>query len=137
MSIGLYSKRIAILTLLTLIFIFDDVLLYLLLKNIFEWQIDFYLLSLATAVVLALNLSLAWLVYKIMRKQPRTGQQGMIGKIGVVREKIKGVGKIRVQGEIWQAESAEVIKAGEKVVVEKVEGLTLFVNKIDYPKQEN
>ena len=129
------SKKIVFILLLTFVFIFDDVLVYFLFKNIYNWKINPLLFGIGVTIVTGLNVSLAVLVFRIMRKKPTTGQQGMIGKVGVVLKMVKGEGQVQVSGEIWNAESAEQIKVGEKVVVEKVEGLKLFVKKTDYPKR--
>lgn len=123
------SKKLIIIILLTAFFIFDDVLIYLLLKNVLDWKVKPLLFGLGATLVIGLNISLAVLVFNIMRKKPTTGQQGMIGKMGVVLKKINGEGQVQIHGEIWKAESDESIKVGDKVVVEKVEGLSLYVKK--------
>ncbi len=123
------SKKAGLIIILTIVFIFDDVLIYFLLENVYDWTVNPLYFGLGATIVLGLNLSLALLVFKIMRKKPTTGQKGMIGKTGVVLQKISREGKVRIQGEIWNAESQEQIRAGEKVIVEKVEGLTLHVKR--------
>ena len=123
------SKNLALILLLTAIFIVDDVLIYFLLKNVFSWQTSPVIIAIGGTVVFLLNLSLALLVYRIMRKKPTTGQQGMIGKVGVVLQEIRGEGTVQVQGEIWKAESSERLKVGTRVVVDELEGLSLIVSK--------
>ncbi|RMD87565.1 MAG: hypothetical protein D6813_13355 [Calditrichaeota bacterium] len=126
-----FWKKAGIVTLLLILFLFDDVLLFFLLKDFYDWHIPLWWLSLGATVVLALNLGLAIVVYRIMRKKPVTGSAGLLGETGVVIKRIKGDGKVNIHGEIWKAESQEPIKVGEKVRVEKVEGLTLKVRKIN------
>ncbi|MFQ5709687.1 MAG: NfeD family protein [bacterium] len=123
-------KRVTWISLLTFVFIIDDVLIYLLLKNLFRWQVNVFLLGTGTTVVLGFNLLLAILVYKALRKRPTTGQEGLIGTIGVAKSRIAPEGQIEVRGELWKAESPETIEAGQKVVVEEVHGLRLVVKKL-------
>ena len=126
------AKRYALISFLTLVFIVDDVLIYLLLKNLFDWRIDPILLSLGGTLVVALNLAVALFAYRTMHRKPTTGQEGMIGKRGVVlKSKVKGMLQIRVQGEIWQAVSHVKVGAGDKVRIEDIEGLRLIVSKSD------
>ncbi len=60
-------------------------------------------------------------------KQPQTGKEGLIGKIGTAQTEIKNKGKIFIHGELWEAQSNQKIKKGEKVKVVAVEGLKLTV----------
>jgi len=57
------------------------------------------------------------------------GPGGVTGLTGVVTERIAPQGKVRVRGELWNAESAEgqEVKAGRRVTVVEVRGLTLLV----------
>ncbi|MFO7928428.1 MAG: nodulation protein NfeD [Candidatus Humimicrobiaceae bacterium] len=68
-------------------------------------------------------------VYKVHRKKPVTGETGIIGKEAIVIIMLKPVGQVKVNGEIWKAVSTgnKKIKKGRKVIVENVEGLTLYV----------
>ncbi|MGB8889221.1 MAG: nodulation protein NfeD [Candidatus Korobacteraceae bacterium] len=58
-----------------------------------------------------------------------TGLQGMIGAIGQARTDIDPEGKVFVQGELWNAHSRSRVGIGEQVVVRKVEGMELEVEK--------
>jgi membrane-bound serine protease (ClpP class) len=70
------------------------------------------------------------MAFRAMRRKPTTGKRGLLGKAGKVREKIMGEGTVFIEGEIWKAESDEVIEPGEKVVVIGTRGLTLKVKRI-------
>ena len=59
-----------------------------------------------------------------------TGTQGMIGSIGEARSDIDPEGKVFVQGELWNARAPSRVQMGEHVVVRKVEGLELEVEKV-------
>jgi len=61
------------------------------------------------------------------------GMDGMIGKVGVALSDIENrdaEGKVQVHGEIWQAQSSEPVRTGEKVRVLAVEGLKITVAKV-------
>lgn len=60
-------------------------------------------------------------------KKVITGSSGLVGMTGVARTRIAPSGQIFLDGALWQAESKDIIKAGQKVVVEAVEGLRLTV----------
>ena len=63
------------------------------------------------------------------RSKVVTGLQGMIGAVGEARTDIDPEGKVFVQGELWNAHAPSRVGIGEHVVVRKVEGLELEVEK--------
>jgi membrane-bound serine protease (ClpP class) len=63
------------------------------------------------------------------RSKVVTGLQGMIGAVGEARTDIDPEGKVFVQGELWNAHARARVGLGEHVVVRKVEGLDLEVEK--------
>jgi membrane protein implicated in regulation of membrane protease activity len=70
-----------------------------------------------------------------MRQAPRlrTGTAALVGKSGVVTERIsndEGVGCVRIEGEVWTArafDEDEVIEAGKRVQVLEIKGATALV----------
>ena len=64
------------------------------------------------------------------RRRLTTGREGLIGEEGSAQSAIDPSGKVFIHGEYWEAHSDEPIAAGEKVVVEAVEGMLLKVRKI-------
>ncbi len=58
-----------------------------------------------------------------------TGEQGLVGAIGEARTDIDPEGKVFVLGELWNAHSSTRVKLGDHVVVRKVKGLELEVEK--------
>jgi len=76
---------------------------------------------------------IAGLVFRTQTTVPRTGADGIIGEIGVVKEHISPEGKISVHGELWQATSGEQIPEGAKVRVTRIENLVLEVEPVDEP----
>ncbi len=67
---------------------------------------------------------------KAQRKKPTTGAEGIKGELGIAITKLNPKGKVKVHGEIWDAESIEnEIDKNSKVIVEEIQSLTLFVRK--------
>src|SRR5262249_48958156 len=58
-----------------------------------------------------------------------TGVEGMIGEIGVAQIPRAPAGKVFIHGEIWDAVASSEVPAGERVVVQKVDGLQLKVDR--------
>jgi membrane-bound serine protease (ClpP class) len=58
-----------------------------------------------------------------------TGLEGLLGKEGYALADFSGTGKIFLHGEIWNAEIEGDLKKGEKVIVEKADGLVLKIRK--------
>ncbi len=123
------TKKFVLLILLTGFFLIDDLLLYLLFVNVYDWHVRLLLLGLASTIVLAGNFLLAVVVLRILRKRPTTGAPGMIGKVGGVIRKNRGDLWVNVQGEIWRAVSAQPLRRGERIRVVEVQGLSLVVER--------
>ena len=69
---------------------------------------------------------------RAQRRKGVTGIEGLVGNIGEVVEILSPVGTVKVQGEIWNAESlAGTIEKGEKVRIKEIKNLKLFVEKIN------
>ncbi|HWZ82414.1 MAG TPA: nodulation protein NfeD [Terriglobales bacterium] len=85
----------------------------------------------ALAVSIPLGLITAFLMsiaLRARRNKVTTGEQGLIGEVGVARTALDPAGKIFVRGELWDAVSSLPIPAGQRVVVRNIEGLTLQVD---------
>jgi len=79
-------------------------------------------LPLAAITIFLLRLAIAAKLRKTV-----TGNEGMIGEVGVAQSALAPAGKIVVHGEIWDARAAESLPAGSRVRVKKVQGLMLEV----------
>jgi len=85
----------------------------------------------ALAVSTPLGLITAFLMsiaVRARRNKIVTGEQGLIGEIGIAQTQLAPAGKVFVHGELWDAVSTIPIPAGEQIVVRQVEGLTLRVD---------
>src|SRR5437868_6138868 len=56
-----------------------------------------------------------------------TGEQGMIGMIGIAKSPLTPQGKVFVNGELWNAVALAPVKTGQPVRVRSVHGLTVEV----------
>jgi membrane-bound serine protease (ClpP class) len=78
--------------------------------------------------VSGIMLTIGYLVLRAQRRPARTGAEGLVGEIGVVRASFAGGGRIFVHGEHWDAVSDTALAVGERVEVVRVEsGLRLRV----------
>ena len=67
------------------------------------------------------------LVWRSQRRRPTGGREGMLGKIGVARQRLDPDGTVLVRGEYWSATSDEPVQQGESVEITGIEGLRLRV----------
>jgi membrane-bound serine protease (ClpP class) len=100
-------------------------------------------LAVVLAIVVALTAGLAALglvttraAMRARRRRALGGAQGLIGRAGVVRHSLTPVGVVAVMGELWRArpawsEDEPAPAEGEEVIVEQVDGLTLWVRRAE------
>ena len=91
--------------------------------------------QLATAIAcgVAFGLITVFLVriaVRARRNKVMTGPDALVGNLGIAQEALAPRGQILVHGELWLAESPEVIQPGEMVKVRAVRGLTLLVERV-------
>jgi membrane-bound ClpP family serine protease len=73
----------------------------------------------------------------VRRRRIRSGPEGLISHLGVVRNWGEPTGQVLVDGAIWKArrswgdEEPADLQAGDHVVVERLDGLTLVVRRAD------
>jgi membrane-bound serine protease (ClpP class) len=92
-------------------------------------------IGLFTALALALPFAAILIILLIalfssFRQKVATGNQGMVGLIGVADNEIGQSGRVKVRGEYWTAKSSSRISAGKSVRVLSVENLTLKVEEV-------
>jgi membrane-bound serine protease (ClpP class) len=87
-------------------------------------------IPLALAVIFGFGLRK---IVQVMKYQPTTGQEGLVGAIGTVKVTLEPKGSVFVWGERWQAisEDKQPIPAGAQVKVMAVEGFRLKVKKVE------
>jgi membrane-bound serine protease (ClpP class) len=86
------------------------------------------LTALAVSIPLGLiTVFLMSIALKARRNKVVTGEQGLLGEIGIAQSALTPQGKVFVHGELWDAVSSVNVPAGERVVVRGVDGLQLQV----------
>lgn len=97
---------------------------------LYHFSVDIWVIGLAIVILASLIIFIAYIFLPHLKK-PATGAEGMIGMTGVVMETLNPEGMVKIKGELWSAESTDnMINRGEKIVVEKVNGLILLVKKL-------
>jgi membrane-bound serine protease (ClpP class) len=87
-------------------------------------------LALIAIVGIFAGLYIRWIIGPIRRRSKLTGPEAIIGKIGVAMTDLQPKGEVRVEGEIWRAESViGNILRGESIRVRAIKGLILEVEK--------
>lgn len=73
---------------------------------------------------------LAWIVIRSQMRKVVTGSEGLINKQGIAKTALSPMGKVLIEGELWDAESSMgEISEGSTVIVESVDGFKLKVKK--------
>jgi len=94
------------------------------------FRIDPWLIATVTITITGV---LSFVIHRAIsahRKQAKTGREDLIGKTATVKIALKPEGTVFFKGERWNAVSEDdEIKPGEEVVINRVDGLTLYVNK--------
>ena len=87
--------------------------------------------ALAVSIPLgAITVFLMTIALRARRSKVVTGEQGLVGAIGIVRSPLAPQGKVFVNGELWDAYSVLPLAMGEQVRVVRVEGLVLEVESL-------
>jgi membrane-bound serine protease (ClpP class) len=96
-----------------------------------EMRLSWKVLVPTLTVVSGFFVIISGLVFKSQLSKPKTGSNGLLGDIGVVKEPILQEGKVFVHGELWNAISKNPIEKGTKVRVVNVKNLVLEVEPIE------
>ncbi|HEY1799675.1 MAG TPA: nodulation protein NfeD [Terriglobales bacterium] len=87
------------------------------------------LTALAVSIPLGLiTVFLMSIALKARANKVVTGEQGLVGEIGMAQTALSPSGKVFVHGEIWNATASGAVAAGQTVVVRNVDGLLLLVD---------
>jgi membrane-bound serine protease (ClpP class) len=90
-----------------------------------QFQVALSVLLPTVFLVSGFFVGVALLVVRAHRHQPRTGAEGLVNEVGVVKQIDGHEGKIMVHGELWQAVFSEAVSVGAKVRVQAVENLVV------------
>jgi membrane-bound serine protease (ClpP class) len=92
-----------------------------------ELAVDRRLIAVTMTVFALIVAAIVTVVLKDRRRRAETGSEGMIGERGVCVSAVHRTGKVRVHGELWNAQSNIPIAKNTFVSVVSVEGLTITV----------
>lgn len=81
----------------------------------------------------AITVFLMSIALKARRNKVIMGEQGMVGEFAIVCATLAPLGKVFVQGELWDAVAPTHVEAGSKVVIRRVENLVLHVDPVSEP----
>jgi len=83
-----------------------------------------------TAGVTAFAIFVIGAIIRGQRRRKTTGSEGMIGTIAIAKTPLDPTGTVLAQGELWTAAlESGTVAPGEEVIINKVEGLKLWVAK--------
>ncbi|MGD9222017.1 MAG: NfeD family protein, partial [Desulfobacteraceae bacterium] len=92
-----------------------------------QFQVALGILLPTVFLISGFFVTLAFLVVRAHVHKPWTGEDGLIDKVGVVKQVDGDRGKIQVHGELWQAIFVEPASVGDQVRVQAVEDLVVKV----------
>ncbi len=94
------------------------------------FQVSPWLIAIVVLIFAGVFIFMAQRAIHTHRTQPKTGKEDLIGKTATVKVTLKPEGTVMFRGERWTARSESgPIKAGEEVVINRLDGLTLYVGK--------
>jgi membrane-bound serine protease (ClpP class) len=92
--------------------------------------------ALAVSIPLGIiTVFLMTIALRARRNKVVTGIEGLVGEVGIAQTALMPAGKVFVHGEIWDAIAPSTVAPGEKVVVERVDGMQLRVDPIKQSKE--
>jgi len=98
-------------------------------------QISWSVIIPVVVVVATFSLFIVGMGVRAMRRRPVTGQEEMVGLIGIVKTALTPHGQISVHGELWDAVSAHPMQPGEEAEIISVNGLRLQVKPVSQQKE--
>jgi len=90
----------------------------------------------ALSIAIPLGLITAFLMsiaIRARRIKVVTGEQGLIGEVGVVTSRLAPAGKVMLHGALWDAVASASVEVGQRVVVRQVQNLVLQVEPATQP----
>ncbi len=94
------------------------------------FQVDPWLIATVTIVIAVVFAFVITRIIRAHRRQASTGREELVGKTAVVKTALEPEGIVLFKGERWTAVSEKgKVKAGETVIITKVDGLKLYVTK--------
>ena len=93
-----------------------------------ELQLSGWAIAAAVLVTLIFFMSVMTAALRVRLRRPITGEEGIVGTVGVAKTDIAPEGTVLTKGTLWRARTMETgIAEGSKVEVKATEGLVLLV----------
>jgi len=92
-------------------------------------QLSWHVLIPTLLIVSGFFVTVAGIAFKAQISRPRTGGEGLVNEVGLVKKRIDPDGKVLVHGELWYARAKESIEEGSRVRVVAVDNLVLTVER--------
>jgi membrane-bound serine protease (ClpP class) len=73
----------------------------------------------------------AYFAIRTFRTKPTTGDVGLVGQLGTVKERLAPYGLVYVAGEYWKGHSDVPLEPGERVKVVALDNMVLKVEKVE------
>jgi membrane-bound serine protease (ClpP class) len=96
-----------------------------------EMRLSWSVLLPTIIIVSGFFVVVAGMVFRVHITRPKTGSDGLVGEIGLVRQRIDPSGKVFVHGELWNAVSENPLAEGTKVRIVRVNNLVLDVEPME------
>ena len=94
------------------------------------FSVDPWLIAVVVILIASFFAFVIQRIVRIHRRQAATGWEELIGKTAVVKAALEPEGEVFFKGELWTAVAEKGrAKPGEEVIINKVDGLTLYVTK--------
>ncbi|MBX3236214.1 MAG: nodulation protein NfeD [Nitrospiraceae bacterium] len=91
-----------------------------------SWSVIFPVIGLAAVG----SLLMVGMGLRALRRMPATGQEELVGLVGIAKTAISPHGHLAIHGELWDAISDSALQPGDHARVTHVEGLTLHVQPV-------
>jgi membrane-bound serine protease (ClpP class) len=95
-----------------------------------QFQVAWHVLLPTVLLVAGFFVGVVVLVVRAHTRKARTGADGLVDEVGVVKQVQGREGKILVHGELWRAEFSDPVSVGDKVQIKAVEDLVLIVSRL-------
>jgi membrane-bound serine protease (ClpP class) len=79
----------------------------------------------------AVMIGMMWLAMRARRRPVVTGREQLVGDVAEAMSDFSGHGHVRIYGEQWNAISDAPVKLGQRLRVDRVDGLTLHVSPME------
>jgi membrane-bound serine protease (ClpP class) len=79
----------------------------------------------------AAMLGTIWIANRARRRPVTTGREQLVGDVAEAVDGFSDRGQVRIYGELWNAVSGKPVAAGQRVRVDRVDGLTLHISPLE------